>query len=165
MEQVVIIVIIGLISLVNWLVKRSGEIREERKQERERRGIPEGDPYHQGHPRATKPAAAPAPSAAPSQDFRRLMEALGIPVEDEEEIRPPKPVVLHAEPAALPPLPAFQPPAPQPKPQAEKTPAPMSQCREAVPAPPFAAALRSHEGIRQAVVLREILGPPKALAD
>jgi len=160
MEQVVIIVIIGLISLVNWILKRSAEIREERKQERERLGIPEGDPFHQGSQKHERPEAAPAPAAAPSDDLRRLMEALGIPAEEEA----PKPIVRHADPVALPPLPAFQAPAQRPKPRIEKSPEKNRAQHEAVPAPPLSIALRSHDGIRQAIVLREILGPPKALA-
>lgn len=164
MEQVVIIVIIGLISLVNWVLKRSAEIREERKKERERLGIPEGDPYHQGSEKHVKPETAPTPPAAPSDDMRRLMEALGIPVE-EEPPPTPKPVVRHAEPAALPPLPAFQPPAARPKPRIEKPAEKIQPRHEAAPASPLSLALRSHDGIRQAIVLREILGPPKALAN
>ena len=34
---------------------------------------------------------------------------------------------------------------------------------DAVPGSALDAALRSHDGIRQAIILREILGPPKAL--
>ena len=173
MEQVVIIVIIGLISLVNWVVKRSAEIREERKLERQRLGIPEGDPFHSAPRQAEKPEPPHRPAIAPSPDMRRLMEALGLPQEEEEA--PPMPDVREA-----PPLPAHRPPD-APKPRAKKTVVaytpqptvtkhvPCSATRNAVSVPPdatpvspLAAALRSHGGIRQAVVLREILGPPKA---
>jgi hypothetical protein len=172
MEQVVIIVIIGLISLVNWVVKRSAEIREERKLERERLGIPEGDPFHSAPHQAEKPEPPHRPAIAPSPDMRRLMEALGLPQEEEES--PPMPVVREAP---APPLPIHKLPA-APKPRADDayTPeatgtkhVPRSATRNAVSVPPatapvspLAAALRSRDGIRQAVVLREILGPPKA---
>ena len=38
MEQLVILLVIGIISLVNWLMQRSAEIREQRKAEAERLG-------------------------------------------------------------------------------------------------------------------------------
>ena len=160
MEQVVIIVIIGLVSLVNWAVKRSAEIREERKRERQRLGIPEGDPFHPVPHQAENPEPEHRPVIAPSPDMRRLMEALGLPPEEEE--LPPKPVVRETLPA-LPPVPAYRPPA-APKPRFKNPDTRAAAIPPAAAASPLAAALRSHDGIRQAVVLREILGPPKALA-
>jgi hypothetical protein len=160
MEQVVIIVIIGLISLVNWVVKRSAEIREERKRERERQGIPEGDPFHSAPHQAESPGSPHRPVIASSPDMRRLMEALGLP--PEEEVIPPRPVVREAPPA-LPTLPAYRPPA-APKPRFQNPDTRAAAIPPDAAASPLAAALRSHDGIRQAIVLREILGPPKALA-
>ena len=157
MEQVVIIVVIGLISLVNWLMKRSAEIREERKLERKRLGIPEGDPFHEGSQTAGAPATLPPPAMAPSADMRRLMEALGLPAGEDE------PVIIQETAPALPPLPPFQPPAP-PKLRAGKIKDPGFAFPQAEYTGPLALALRSHDGLRQAIVLREILGPPKALA-
>jgi hypothetical protein len=159
MEQVVIIVIIGLISLVNWVVKRSAEIREERKRERERLGIPEGDPFHSAPHQSESPAPLARPAQAPSAEMRRLMETLGLPLEDEEP--PPLPVVREA-PAPPLPQPAHRPPAAS-KPRAEKPAAGVASLSPAAaPVSPLASALRSRDGIRQAIVLREILGPPKA---
>lgn len=156
MEQVVIIAIIGLISLVNWIVKRSAEIREVRKRERERLGIPEGDPFHSGSQQTDSPVSRPHPDNDSSSDMRRLMEALGLPADEE-----PAAVVRQAAvPAALPPLPARRQPL-APKPRAE-----MSGTRAIPPAAttasPLSNALRERDGIRRAIVLREILGPPKA---
>ena len=161
MEQLVIIAIIGLISLVNWVMKRSAEIREQRKLERQRLGIPEGDPFHPAPHPAENPAAPRRSADDSSPDMRRLMEALGLPPAEEE--LPPRPVVR--ETAALPPLPAYRPPAtPKPHFQSPGTRAAAIPPAAAVPGSPLDAALRSHDGIRQAIVLREILGPPKALA-
>ena len=157
MEQLVIIAIIGLISLVNWVMKRSAEIREQRKLERQRLGIPEGDPFHPSE----NPAAPRRSADDSSPDMRRLMEALGLPPAEEE--LPPRPVVR--ETAALPPLPAYRPPAtPKPRFQSPGTRSPAIPPAAVVSGSPLDAALRSHDGIRQAIVLREILGPPKALA-
>lgn len=157
MEQIVIIFIIGLISLVNWLMKRSAEIREQRREERKRLGIPEGDPFHDT---ARKPERSTPPPVDPSIEMRKLMEALGIPMEEPE---PPVFETAAESPAPeLPPLPTFEPP-----PEPAKTPKEKRLDLEAaIPAPrsasPLLPALHSHEGIRQAIVLREILGPPKA---
>ena len=151
-QQVVIIIVIGLISLVNWVMKRSAEIREARKQERQRLGIPEGDPFHSAPHQEESPEPQHRPAIAPSPDMRRLMEALGLPPDEEA----PPVVRKAAAPAALPPLPAYRPPAAQ-KSRAVPPAA-------VAPVSPLSTALRSHEGLRQAIVLREILGPPKALA-
>ena len=161
MEQVVIIVIIGLISLVNWVLKRSAEIREERKLECQRQGIPEGDPFHPASHQAENPAVPHRAADDSSSDMRRLMEALGLP--PEEEVVPPRPVVREAAPS-LPPLPAYRPPAtPKPRFQVPDTRAAAIPPAAAAPDSPLSAALRSRDGVRQAIVLREILGPPKAL--
>lgn len=156
-QQIVFIVIIGLISLVNWLMKRSAEIREQRKRERERLGIPEGDPFHPESQQAENPAPQPSPVKAPSPDMRRLMEALGLPADEE----PPTPVVRQVTPRARPPLPACQ-PTPARKPRVENPNSQAFAIPHAAAATPLSLALRSRDGIRQAIVLREILGPPKA---
>jgi len=82
------------------------------------------------------------------------MEALGLPVD------PEAPPVVHETALIHPPLPTFRRSAPT-KPRIKKSPA--FSPPHAEPASPLLFALRSHDGIRQAVILREILGPPKAL--
>lgn len=174
MEQIVIIVIIGLISLVNWLMQRSAELRERKKLERERLGIPEGDPFHGEEPAGeharepedrTEPAA---PAADPAANMRRLLEALGLPVEEEAEPPRPAPAAQRPRevtpPPALPKLPVFQPFTP-PKPRVANPNAQAFAMPGPATASPLDVALRSHEGVRQAIVLREILGPPKALTN
>ena len=155
MEQLVILLVIGIISLVNWLMQRSAGICEQRKAEAERLGLPEGNPFQSVE---AKPAAKPAPEKDPAREMRKLMEALGLPLEDEE------PPVRSARPPApeLPPLPADPPKAPAPKPVSQFS--AMATSGRDVPAArnPLAQALRSRNGVRQAIVLREILGPPKA---
>lgn len=83
MEQLVILVIIGLISLVNWMLQKSAEKREaakttrtERREERRegRRNI-----YTQ-----------PPPGSPPPRDpFKELMEALGLPADAQPPPRMP----------------------------------------------------------------------------
>ncbi len=161
MEQLVIIAIVGLISLVNWLMKRSAEVREERRQERQRQGIPEGDPYHPTASAEQDPVP-PSPSAKPSPDMRRLMEALGLPHDDEDLIVQEEVPVVHPRATPPPPpLPVFQ-PAPKPDLRNERTKNTDVALSRPEAASPLALALHSQSGLRQAIVLREILGPPKA---
>jgi hypothetical protein len=152
MEQLVIIVIIALISLVNWVMKRSAEIREARRQERERLGIPEGDPFHPEREVVAKPVPS---TVGPPAEMRKLMEALGLPMEESklpepvfEETPPPLPApvrpTIFAPRASLRPQPPLTPPPPP-------------------PSSPLVEALHSRDRLRQAIILREILGPPKAL--
>ncbi len=161
MEQLVILVVIGLISLVNWLIQRSAERRGQRKQEREGRGIPEGDPFRQtGEDFESEEEPPPAPPVAdPAGEMRKLMEALGIPLETGEPPRPEprKPLA----PPKLPP-PVFVPSA---KPVVEKPLFPPASAAPLEIAPRTGAlrnSLHSRDSVRRAVVLREILGPPKA---
>jgi hypothetical protein len=154
MEQVVILVIIGLISLVNWLIQRSAELREQRKLERNLQGIPEGNPFLPND----APVAEP-PRKDPAEEMRKLMEALGVDVEEGSPLRE-QPVL----PPKIPPLPAFEPPLPlpKPKPPSAKRPVHKAAPLPAHPASALSATLRSRSSVRQAIILREILGPPKA---
>ena len=164
MEQLVILVIIGLISLVNWLIQRSSELREKRRLEQKRMGMPEGVP-ERGESQEPEPAPQAAP-VDPAAEMRKLMEALGLPVEDEPPVvrRAPTPPPAPELPPAPPPLPMWQPgrsevrASPLPVPAAAPVPKVMPAIRNR-----WAGELRSRDGIRRAMVLREILGPPKAL--
>lgn len=167
MEQLVILVIIGLISLVNWIIQRSSEVREKRKLEQKRLGIPEGNPYHSPPEAAPPEPEVRRPAGDPGAEMRRLMEALGLPLEDEPPAvrRAPEP----PPPPPLPPIPAFEKVRP---PVRQEVRAPAKPAQTAAPAAvvtsrpesPWATALRSRGGVRQAIVLREILGPPKAFS-
>jgi len=152
MEQLVILVIIGLISLVNWLMQRSAELREKRKLERKSLGIPEGNPF-QGQPPAEEPERL---DPDPAANMRRLMEALGLPVEIEQ----PLPTTRRSEdmPPPLPPPPA----APRSKPAFRAHRAVQIPAAPA-PASALSLALKQRGSLRQAIILREILGPPKGL--
>jgi hypothetical protein len=144
MDQVVIVVVIGLISLVNWLMKRSAELREQRKLERDE--LPDVESADLPAPSVRQPSAA-------SDEMRRIMELMGMPLE--EEAPPPLPVQ-----PVLPVLPKYQSPKPA---RPAKPVSSRSEGAAETPGPSaLTSALRSRTGIRQAVVLREILGPPKA---
>jgi len=158
MEQLIILVLIGLISLINWIIQKSAEMREKRKLERMR-------DY------GVEPPEVPQMESEPVQGgdeaMRRLMEALGLP----EDAAPPPPRQV----------PAFVPP-PLPDPPR----VPMAAARTA--AEPSAAFMRRKAremeaalaaasakpgrirglltapgGAGDAIVLAEVLGPPKAM--
>jgi len=188
MEQLVILLIIGLISLVNWLMQKAAEKREARTERRvEKREVKREarrNIYTQPAPQ-TEPRQAPA-GRDPLKD---LMDALGLPPEE----APPGPVV--AEPDFFPDDAEFIPfeetkpfvetkPPPLPKPVV-KTPrwqspaVPKFDDKTAQLAYAFAAvedrATSSYGGTklsdllvgrdaqRKAIVLAEILGTPRGL--
>ena len=183
MEQLVILIFIGAISLVNWLIKRSGEIREQKRLRQKLYGdsLPTDDTAaHSFDPQRN----TDSPSAENVPDgMRKLMEALGIELADEE----PRPVTLpqqtpkpqNIEPASHKPdtskskrsdfrskLAKFE------KSIASATPiqprAPLITASrtssDAVSAPSsrISALLRNPSSLRDAIILREILGPCKS---
>jgi hypothetical protein len=159
MEQLVLILIIALISFVNWLFKKSAELREKRKLERhamEGGAVP-------------SQAEEPPPASAqgdPDESMRRLMEALGLPQDE----APPPVIRRESSPPPLPPQPVFEAP---PSPVATPVPAslPPRLVRSAsVPVPtrrstpsPLRELLTSPEGLKKAIMISEILGKPKSL--
>jgi hypothetical protein len=194
MEQLIILLAIGAISLVNWLIKQSAEARERKKQQaRIDRGIenqPEEEALLEPQPSARR-QSAPAPDEDPSESMRKLMEALGLPMENE----PPKPIQRQAPPPLTPPelpKPLYREPDPyssrpaQPirrneyrEPEMprslESDPTPEVSLHDwshkkkpaiapvAVPEHRFRKMLATPGGLRDAILLSEILGKPKAL--
>ena len=148
MEQLVLLLIIGAISLINWLIEQSGKRREQRRFEAERaRRQAEASPYQE-------PAPSPASihevyEPEPQQEMRRFLESFGIPMPEEvapQEVAPEIPT----------PAPAQTPP-----------PAPRTIVRNLKPTPAkpqqVLLEIKSPAAIRQAIVWREILGPPRSL--
>lgn len=157
MDQVVILVIIALISFVNWLMQRSAELREKKKRERQADGTPETSPYRE-HPEDVEAPLPSRPVTDPGAEMRKLMEALGLPVED---VAPPV-VIERPPPLPEPVVPRFTPrPTSRPDFASAKPAPPVIVSR---PIGPLAAALRNPQSLRQAVVLRNILGPAKGLS-
>lgn len=161
MEQLVLLLIIAAISLVNWLIEQSGKLREKRRLEKARADHEQDRTASRRMEPPPLDPEQPAPAEVgppeePERQLRRMLESFGFPVQEEET--PPPPVL--AEPPALPK------PLPMPKPAVrarrrwESAPATSATTT----AHPLVRDLRSREGLRRAIVLREILGPPKALA-
>ena len=171
MEQLVIILLIALISFINWLVKKSAEMREARK--REQGAAKSGE--------SVKSEPPPPPEAEPEISMRRLREALGLP----DEAQPPA-LPKRMEQRVPPPL--VPPPLPPPRRPPPARPVishvavaraheeyrfiemPHRSGKPASPRIEVAAStsrlrelLGSTGGLRDAVVLSEILGPPKCM--
>jgi len=150
MEQLVLLLIIGAISLINWLIEQSGKRREQRRFEAERaRREAEASPYQEPSP---SPASIPeVHKSEPQQEMRRFLESFGIPMP--EEVAPQE-----VAPEFLTPAPAQTPaPAPVPRPIVRKLKPTSSKPQQ------VQLEIKSPAALRQAIVWREILGPPRSL--
>jgi hypothetical protein len=150
MEQLVLLLIIGAISLINWLIEQSGKRREQRRFEAERaRREAEASPYQEPAPLPT--SIPEVHKSEPQQEMRRFLESFGIPMP--EEVTPQEVV-----PEILTPAPAQKPaPAPAPRTIVRKL-KPTSFKPQQVQ-----LEIKSPAALRQAIVWREILGPPRSL--
>ena len=156
MEQLVLLLVIAAISLVNWLIERSAKLREQRRREKEA--------SNQGQPPPVSSPSFPEPSPREEieDQMRRMLESFGLPLEDPKPIpQKPEPVFVFEEPIA-PPLPPPRPLPPTPRPTLRRG---LEKSTSARPNRPWTSRLGSPHGLREAMVLREILGPPKALSE
>ncbi len=170
MEQLVILVIIGLISLVNWLMQRSAQMKEKRRLER---AAQQGEP---SEPLVPEPSFE-TQEERPDESMRKLMEALGLPV---EEAPPPLPKPVQAEPVyrepppppvvvqrnfshkrlSEPPQEVFVHQSHEPhKTTSRRGPAVIEIAKPSR----FRTLLSTNEGIRDALVLSEVLGKPVSM--
>ena len=187
MEQLVILIVVGVIAFINWLIKRSAEVREQR--EIDRRLAEQGGRQRVG---SDDTLVRPTPVARPigeaeqeaehemQESMRCLMQAFGMS-EDEKP-------VFEAAPAP-PPM-----PTPKPKPvvvkqpkvrQAKLRPFKVPQVTASaytptstaaaprkknvpsvttIPQSPWKQRLAQSKSVREAIVLSEILRSPKALS-
>ena len=159
MEQLVLLLIIAGISLINWLMEKSKKLREEKRLEKRRADSAKQPP--------SLPQEAPAPTMPEedqgSEQIRRLLEAMGMPTgfpeaEPATEFAPapPEPAQASIEEAPLPIAPAI----PR-KPLRLKRTLAKTTTKETNP---WSKRLRSRSDLREAIVIREILGPPKAIS-
>ena len=155
MEQLVLLLVIAAISLVNWLIERSKKLREQRRFEKEAANRGQS-------PRDSQPELpAQSPREEIEENLRRMLESFGLPVEEPKPfLHQPAPGVVFEEPPPPPPLPKPQPSTPRPSLRRTK---PSTTALR--PRSPWLSRLNSPQGLREAVVLREILGPPKAVSD
>lgn len=182
MEQLVILVIIGLISLVNWVLQKAAEKREQAQSRRIERREVKQETRHNVYTQPTPvESERRRPSSAERDPFKDLMEALGLPPEDE----PPPPVTASSRPLENHEFSSWEDVAPPPLPKAPEAvwqapPRPKRPDRKTAQlASAFAAVeeqtnifhgsqmrdlLGSREAQRRAIVLAEILGTPRGLS-
>lgn len=177
MDQLVLLVIIGLISLINWVMQKAAEKRERAKLERESKHEAGRNIYTQKPKREAIPRRAPSPQQDP---LKELMEALGLP----PDAASPPPAVPRAAPEfeeefasleeSAPPLPRKMSVPRWQTPQVlrpdEKTArlASAFSAQEKSPAEKprtssVRAMLADRASKRHAIVIAEILGPPRAV--
>jgi len=181
MDQLVLLVIIGLISLVNWVMQKAAEKREQAKLERGTKRAAGGNIYTQKPQRPIVPRRAQTPANDP---LKELMEALGLP----PDAVAPVPVAPRTAPEAEEEFVSLEEPPPsRPKREVARTQGPRWQPpalrlpdeKTARLASAFAAGekpaapkqrpsavrglLDDRASKRHAVVLAEILGPPRAM--
>ena len=156
MDQLVLKLLIALVGFINWLFQKSAELREKRKLES--RGL-EGD---EAIPEEPKPAPA---QIDPDAGMRRLMEALGLPSEAPPFVPPVRiPPPIERPPAfPLAAAPVVSPvPARKTLSQLVKPARPSETPRKQAPSR-LHEMLASQDGLRHAIILSEVLGPPKSL--
>lgn len=154
MEQLVLLLIIAGISLINWLVEKSKKLREEKRLQKPRA---ESTKAPQPEP------ATPTPREDQgSEQMRRLLEAMGIPTDFAEAPAAPEPA-LPSQPEP-PPVPVVELPARPATPRPSLRKARPGAVQSAAKPSPWSQRLRSNSALREAIVLREILGPPRALS-
>ena len=192
MEQLVILIVIGLISLVNWVLQKAAEKRElaQMKREAERGGRADQRPAP--GPSAMPPPLPRQPQGRPADDpMRELMEALGLPTDssppparraiarevqeeefasmEEADVPPP---LLDVPPAPRQIEPQWQQPARPVRPDeaTARLASAFNAYEQAPAAAPSATAsggvrglLASRDSQRHAIILAEILAAPRAL--
>lgn len=174
MDQLVYILIIAAIAGINWLIQKSGEIRE--KKELEKRA-------NQAARKPEPPAETTEPAGKSGEDLaRKFLEALGLPPDSERpqrKILPVPPIVESPVPKPADRAPAEPMPkvikaadlekrlveaAEKPRPAQRRVHKTTSVLAEtATPAQRIDRVLRTRQGIRQSILAHEILGPPKGL--
>ena len=183
MEQLVLLVVIGLISLINWVMQQAAESREAAKKKRVENREQKRETRRNVY---TQPAPAPTArrAAAERDPFKDLMDALGLPADEPR----PRPVVARhgdfeeeefasMEEPAPPPVPQQRAPSKQPRWQAPSVRRPDAKTAQLASA--FAAVneqpaavyrgsklqelLATRDAQRKAVIFAEILGTPRGL--
>ena len=148
-QQLILILIIGAISLVNWLIDKSAKQREKRRIESLENEVQAPSHPHPVEPQQTKQK---------EDSLRDFMETFGFPLSVEPASKPTPFTPPTLEPP-LPPLSAVR---------QNLTPPPTPPIRHQVPrvshqrSNRWASLLHSRGTTRQAMILSEILGPPRS---
>lgn len=161
MEQLVLLLIIAGISLINWLFEKSKKLREQKQFEQARARTDKTETT------SDLPPALPVPPVTSQEEdssdqMRRLLETMGIPTEFPREIStpeyspPPEPEVAQTMLTRPPQLPPLQ--------RLSIRKQPVATVSGSGQTGVWSRRLRSRTLQREAIVLREILGPPRAFS-
>lgn len=186
MEQLVILLVIGAISLINWLLQKSAEHKKRQGQSGGRMARPNRPPDLPPWVRddAPEPIVQSPRAGADTgggrdeaeEQMRRFFEALGLPTPDPAQPEPQISLPFEPEPIAAPASLPEPPPVPGVKPTLREN-REMRELaerfeRNAIDAASdtgstaaFRELLQNPSTVRQGIILREILGPPKALQE
>ena len=171
MEQLVVVIVIGIIGAIKWLMEKSAERRAKQETDARIDQLERENPPVA--PRRGPYPIDPFPRPAPDVASRRLREALGLPEASPlppshqapplpgptfrvEEVRVLPSADLERrvmKPASFIPNPA----APQFAKKRRQAPAPVQRSSS------LDELLRSRDGLRKAILVQEILGTPKGL--
>ena len=168
MEQLVLLLVIAAISFINWIIQKSAEHRKKKKLEQAQQNP---DVYAEPSEHFEE-APAQGSWQPPEDELKKFLEAMGLPVEEPPPIPTPPPASAPQASASVQAQPT--PPPQVAKPRRTTTTREMRELASSfenadaygisTPAPTSSLAfLSSVEKIREAVVLREILGPPRAI--
>ncbi|MEO7166819.1 MAG: hypothetical protein ABI016_07250 [Chthoniobacterales bacterium] len=180
-DTIIFFVLAGLALVFKWLTSKGEQGAEKREppapnetagpqrpppqseEERVRRfmealGMPTGTPPPTARRRAVTPAAPPAQRPKPpKRSWAQPLPPLVTTPEDLSEMPPFTAVPLESTATATPPPVVVAPsplPLPVTRPSASQPPVPVSS---------LGAMLRARGSIRRAIILREVLGPPRGL--
>ena len=148
-QQLILILIIGAISIVNWLIDKSAKQREKRRIENLENEVQAPSHPHPVEPQQTKQK---------EESLREFMETFGFPL----SVEPASKLTQFTPPTLEPPLPSIS------AVRQNLTPPPTVPIRHQVPrvshqrSNRWASLLHGRGTTRQAMILSEILGPPRA---
>jgi hypothetical protein len=186
MEQFVILLIIAAISLINWLLQKSADHKKQR--ELLKQDVPPGSadepaPWEipdgsllerERHEPVADPFGAPTGRRAKAPDaeeqMRRFFDALGLPVPEPENPPVATPALVNAPPPLPKPVPApmaFHKPTLRENREMRELAAEFERnaidlASDTGTQAAFRNLLDNPHEVRQGIILREILGPPKA---
>ncbi len=151
-QQLVLILIIGAISLFNWLIDKSAKLREKRRIESLEQNTTPSTSAHLPHPHQ------PQRTNRTEESLREFMEAFGLPLPVEPVPTQPR----STPPTSEPPLPHSSAvrknlDLPSTAPIQHQAPGVSRQSSNR-----WGSLLHGRSTTRQAMVLSEILGPPRA---
>ena len=149
-QQLILILIIGAISLINWLIDKSAKQREKRRIE---------NLENEGQAPASHPHPVEPPQTNQTEEsLREFMETFGFPT----SVEPVPPPIQSSPPIFEQPLPIIPSPRPLPAPPIV---VPLKSIAPRVSlgnSNHWASLLHGRGTTRQAMILSEILGPPRA---